>query len=81
MPSAQHTANINKQPSKPIDSDKIGKLFVIKNENTFIATLPNVTPNGRTRTGKHSTKQINVNGTIPIDAIKMIKPIQITGVQ
>lgn len=81
MPSAQLTANIDKQLSNPIDSNKMGKLFDIINANTLMATLPNVTPNERTFTGKHSTKQISVSGTMPMEAINMMNDMQITGVQ
>lgn len=81
MPNPQPVLNIIEQFRRPIISVNKGKAPAITNEIILMQTFPNVNPTGRTLIGKHSTKQINVSGTMPVDAIKMMKLMQMTGVQ
>lgn len=66
---------------RPIISDTIGYILVTTNPIAFRRTLPNVRPNERSLIGKHSTVQIVVSGTMPMDEMKMMKHMQMMGVQ
>lgn len=72
---------ILQQLLRPIISDTIGYILTTTNAMILSRTLPKVKPNERTFTGKHSTVQISVSGTIPHDEINMINAMQMIGVQ